>query len=186
MTGWLNSWKDFERICAISGVMPDEMEQRGKRFLIYYKTLCCTPEYALPPEPAEEAIEKKEHFLSYIESLFDNGCEELTNGRLLDNLSVDLTREMMEMALTEIKKIEKHGDDYYRIIHRRHTGISRETDERIYDSLLMSKSKFYKKQNEAYGYMAFYLWKIYPSEQRKRLLSARTEAAQQPKEVMYA
>ena len=117
MTGWLNSWKDFERICAISGVTPDEMEQRGKRFLIYYKTLCCTPDYALPPEPAEEAIKKKEHFLSYIESLFDNGCEELTAGRLLDNLSV---------------------------------------------------------------------WKIYPSEQRKRLLSARTEAALQPKEVMYA
>ena len=186
MTEWLNSWKDFERICAISGVTPDEMEQRGKRFLIYYKTFCCTPEYALPPEPAEEAIEKKEHFLSYIVSLFDNGCEKLTDGRLLDNLSVDLTREMMEMALTEIKKIEKHGDDYYRIIHRKHTGISRETDEKIYESLMMSRSMFYKKQNEAYGYMAFYIWKVYTEEQRKKLVYIKEEARLQPKEVMYA
>ena len=44
MTDWLNSWKDFERICFVSGVTPEEMEKRGKRFLTYYKTLCCTPE----------------------------------------------------------------------------------------------------------------------------------------------
>ena len=49
----------------------------------------------------------------------------------------------------------------------------------------MSKAKFYKKQNEAYGYMAFYMWKIYPTEQRRILLSIRHEAALQPKEVMY-
>ena len=92
---------------------------------------------------------------------------------------------MVEAALTEIKKIEKHGDDYYNIMHRKHTGISRETDEKIYDSLLMSKAKFYKKQNEAYGYMAFYMWKIYPTEQRRMLLPLKQEAKLQPKEVMY-
>ena len=185
MTDWLNSWKDFERICSVSGITPEEMERRGKRFLTYHKMLCCTPEYILPPEPAGSTIEKKEHFLERIENLFENDCEELTEGTILYDLSADLTREMVETALTEIRKIEKHGDDYYNIIHRKHTGISRETDGKIYGSLLMSKAKFYKKQNEAYGYMAFYMWKIYPTEQRRILLSIRHEAALQPKEVMY-
>ncbi len=185
MTDWLNSWKDFERICSVSGITPEEMERRGKRFLTYHKMLCCTPEYILPPEPAGSSIEKKEHFLKRIEELFENDCEELTEGDILYDLSADLTREMVETALTEIRKIEKHGDDYYNIIHRKHTGISRETDEKIYGSLLMSKAKFYKKQNEAYGYMAFYMWKIYPTEQRRMLWPIKHEAALQPKEVMY-
>ncbi len=185
MTDWLNSWKDFERICSVSGIPPREMEKRGKSVLIYYKMLCCTPEYILPPEPAGSMIEKKESFLKRMEGLFENGCKELTGGGLLCDLSVDLTREMVEAALAEVKKIEKHGDDYYNIIHRKHTGISRETDEKIYENLLMSKAKFYKKQNEAYGYMAFYMWKIYPSEQRKKLWLLRNEAKLQPGEVMY-
>lgn len=185
MTDWLNSWKDFERICAASGISPEEMERRGKRLLAYHKMLCCTPEYILPPEPAGSMIEKKEYFLRRIEKLFENGCEELTEGEFLYDLSADLTREMVEDALTEIKKIEKHGDDYYSIIHRKYTGISRETDEKIYDSLLMSKAKFYKKQNEAYGYMAFYIWRIYPSEQRRMLWPLKHEAKLQPGEVMY-
>ena len=67
MTDWLNSWKDFERICSVSGITPEEMEKRGKRFLTYHKMLCCTPEYILPPEPAGSAIEKKERFLKRIE-----------------------------------------------------------------------------------------------------------------------
>ena len=185
MTDWFNSWKDFERICSVSGITPEEMERRGKRFLAYHKMLCCTPEYILPPEPAGSTIEKKEFFLKRIEELFESGCEELAEGGILYDLSADLTREMVETALTEIRKIEKHGDDYYNIIHRKHTGISRETDEKIYDSLLMSKAKFYKKQNEAYGYMAFYMWKIYPMEQRRMLLPIKHEATLQPKEVMY-
>ena len=108
MTDWLNSWKDFERICSVSGITPEEMERRGKRFLTYHKMLCCTPEYILPPEPAGSAIEKKERFLKRIEELFENDCEELTAGDILYDLSADLTREMVETALTEIRKIEKH------------------------------------------------------------------------------
>ena len=186
MTEWLNSWKDFERICAVSGITVKEMELRGKRFLTYYKELCCTPEYILPPEPTGNVIEKKEQFLSRIEELFDNECVELTKGRILDDLSVDLTKEMVEKALSEVRKIEKHGDDYYRIIHRKHTGISRETDGRIMECLLMSKGMYYKKQKEAYGYVAYYVWKIYPAEQRKALWHIRREAEMQPGEVMYA
>ena len=97
-----------------------------------------------------------------------------------------MTREMVEVALLEIKKIEKHGDDYYRIIHRKHTGISRETDSRIIECLLMSKGRFYKKQNEAYGYIAYFMWKIYPVEQRKFLQQLKDENRLQPREVMYA
>lgn len=186
MTDWLNSWKDFERICSVSGITPEEMENRGKRFLVYHKMLCCTPEYILPPEPAGGSIEKREYFLKRIEELFEDGCEELSSGSILYDLSVDLTREMVETALMEIRKIEKHGDDYYRIILRKHTGISRETDEKIYNRLMMSRAKFYKKQAEAYGYMAFYMWKIYPMEQRRMLLRIKQEAELQPEEVMYA
>lgn len=186
MTEWINSWKDLERICAASGISVKEMELRGKRFLTYYKELCCTPEYVLPPEPAGEVIERKEQFLNRIEELFDGECSELTEGGILRDLSVDMTREMVEVALLEIKKIEKHGDDYYRIIHRKHTGISRETDSRIIECLLMSKGRFYKKQNEAYGYIAYFMWKIYPVEQRKFLQQLKDENRLQPREVMYA
>lgn len=48
-------------------------------------------------------IEKKEQFLSRIEELFDNECVELTKGRILDDLSVDLTKEMVEKALSEVR-----------------------------------------------------------------------------------
>ena len=84
MTEWLNSWKDFERICAVSGITVKEMELRGKRFLTYYKELCCTPEYILPPEPAGNVIEKKEQFLSRIEELFDNSTKPLYGRKTAD------------------------------------------------------------------------------------------------------
>ena len=54
------------------------------------------------------------------------------------------------------------------------------------ECLLMSKGMYYKKQKEAYGYVAYYVWKTYPAEQRKALWHIRREAEMQPGEVMYA
>ena len=186
MTEWINSWKDFERICRTIGVTTDDMKQRGRRFLAYYKTICCTPEHLLPEQPYGTGIVAREQYYNRIEQLFESGCGELNQKTIRDDISVDLIRETFETALVELKKLDRYGDDYFKIICSKYTGINRETDQMIIDRTMISETRFYVRLKEASAYMAFYIWKIYLPDQRKKLEVMKKEAALQPEVVRYA
>lgn len=184
MTYASKAWSYMTRICRTMHTDPEEMYQKGRRFLRYYRDTCCVPEYALVPEPAGSSLRVRRAFLDEMDAICGAGAREMEVLLADSCLSPMQMRHLVSETVTRLNNVGGNGALYWEIVTRKYLAVFPMTDAEIQDLMTISDSYYYSRHREACAYYMLTMANKVLPRMREELLLAEAEERLQPREVM--
>lgn len=179
------AWHYIDRICNAMNANSEEMYQKGREFLRYYREICCVPEYALSPEPADSSVRNRRVFLDKVDSICGATMDEM--GILLedDRMSPMQLKGLVSETVMRLNNNGGYGTIYWEIITRKYLEVFPMTDAEIWDLMTISDTTYYCRHKEACAYFMLTMMNTVLPRMRKELQKAEEEERIQPREVLY-
>lgn len=179
------AWHYLERICYVMDEDPEELYQKGREFLRFYRRTCCVPEYALSPEPTGPVLYNRRIFLEDMEAV----CEDEA-GSMKEMLRCRYTppsqlRNLVTETVIQLHNMQECGSIYEEIITRKYLQTFPMTDQEISNLMAISESSYYNKHKEACAYYMLTMLNIVLPRMKEELRQAEVEERLQPREVLY-
>lgn len=185
MTYASRAWQYVERICHAMGEDPEEMYQKGREFLRFYRRTCCVPEYALSPEPIGPATYNRRVFLEDMEAVCTDAAECMRGMLRCRYAPPSQLRNLVSETLLQLHHSCEEGAIYEEIITRKYLQTISMTDTEISRLMTICESSFYNKHKEACAYYMLAMLNVVLPRMKEELEQAEAEERLQPREVIY-